>query len=88
MQAAALRANFDESRSCIGAVSGNLRPQWQTSMALQGSISILRDVQAAVAAHGELQRLVNDAEWRAAVPVLLRLANKCAARLRALRAGA
>lgn len=78
VQVATLRANFEESRTRVGAVSSNLRAQWQTSMALQGSISILRDVRAAVAANDELRGLVKACAWPQAVPVLLRLANKCA----------
>jgi len=35
MQVAALRANFDEAQSRVGAVSSNLRGQWHQSMALQ-----------------------------------------------------
>jgi hypothetical protein len=45
---------------------------------LQGSISILKDVQAIVAEHAKLQQLVPAKDWKAAVPSLLRVANKCA----------
>jgi hypothetical protein len=78
IQVATLCGNFDESRTRVGAVSSNLRVQWQTSMALQGSISILKDVQSAVATHAELEGVMKLGKWTACVPLLLRLANKCA----------
>eukprot|EP00892_Ulva_mutabilis_P005888 jgi/Ulvmu1/3671/UM017_0085.1 len=75
-QVAALRASFDEAQSRIGAVSSNLRGQWHQSMALQGSINMLKDVQAAMADHALLHQHLPKKDWLAAVPVLLRLANK------------
>lgn len=44
---------------------------------MQGSISMLKDIQAAVADHATMQQHLSKKEWQAAVPVLLRLANKC-----------
>lgn len=44
---------------------------------MQGSIAMLKDVQAAMADHATLQQHLPKKEWLAAVPVLLRLANKC-----------
>lgn len=77
VQVATLRANFNEAHTRIGAVSSSLRDQWQTSVALQGSTSILKDVQAAVVEHRALQAVLTKQDWPAAVPPLLRLGNKC-----------
>lgn len=45
---------------------------------MQGSIAMLKDIQAAVTDHATMQQHLSKKEWLAAVPVLLRLANKCA----------
>lgn len=45
---------------------------------MQGSIAMLKDIQAAVADHATMQQHLSKKEWLPAVPVLLRLANKCA----------